>query len=155
MMLQIIRTDATNADFIQLVSLLDKELAVRDGEDHAFYAQYNQVDTIRNVVVAYLNDLPVGCGAFKPYAPGIEEVKRMFVQPAVRGQGIANQILKALETWASELNYNQLILETGQAQPETIGLYVKSGYVIIPNYGQYEQVENSVCFQKVMDASVH
>ena len=153
-MLQIIRTDATNSDFGQLVSLLDKELAVRDGEDHAFYAQFNKVDTIRNAVVAYLNDMPVGCGAFKPYAPGIAEVKRMFVQPAVRGQGIASQVLMALETWARELNYNELILETGQAQPEAIGLYVKSGYAIIPNYGQYEQVENSVCFKKVMDASI-
>ena len=149
-MLQIIRTDATNNDFMQLVSLLDKELAVRDGEDYAFYAQYNQVDTIRHVVVAYLHDTPVGCGAFKPYAPGVAEVKRMFVQPAVRGQGIASQVLRALEAWAKELDYNELILETGQAQPEAIGLYVKSGYVVIPNYGQYEQVENSVCFKKVM-----
>ena len=153
-MLHIIRTDATNSDFIQLVSLLDKELAVRDGEDHAFYAQYNQVDAIRHAVVAYLNDSPVGCGAFKPYSPGMAEVKRMFVQPAVRGQGIASQVLRALEVWARELNYNELILETGQAQPEAIGLYIKSGYVVIPNYGQYEQVENSVCFKKVMDASV-
>lgn len=153
-MLHIIRTDATNSDFIQLVSLLDKELAVRDGEDHAFYAQYNQVDAIRHAVVAYLNDSPVGCGAFKPYAPGMAEVKRMFVQPAVRSQGIASQVLSALEVWARELNYNELILETGQAQPEAIGLYIKSGYVVIPNYGQYEQVENSVCFKKVINASV-
>lgn len=147
-MLTLHRTDSTNPDFIQLVYLLDADLRIRDGEDHAFFAQFNKIDAIRNVVVAYLNGLAVGCGAVKAYTYGIGEIKRMYVRPKYRNQGIAGSILKELEKWAAELNFKQVILETGKAQPEAIGLYTKSGYRIIPNYGQYEHVESSVCLQK-------
>jgi putative acetyltransferase len=53
-----------------------------------------------------------------------------------------------LETWASELSFEKCILETGKRQPEAIRLYEKNGYKRIPNYGQYAQIENSVCFEK-------
>ena len=66
-MIQILRTDSENPDFIELVRLLDADLAKRDGKDNAFYAQFNKVDTIKYVVIAYENDKPVGCGAIKEY----------------------------------------------------------------------------------------
>ena len=72
----------------------------------------------------------------------------MYVPPALRGKGIASAVLAELEKWAKELNYKKCILETGKKQPEAIALYNKNGYCIIPNYGQYENVENSVCFEK-------
>jgi hypothetical protein len=53
-----------------------------------------------------------------------------------------------LEKWTAELSYGKCILETGIKQPEAIGLYKKSGYTVIPNYGQYAGIENSVCFEK-------
>ena len=59
-------------------------------------------------------------------------------------------ILKELEKWAAELNYTKCVLETGKKQPEAITLYLKNGYAIIPNYGQYIGIENSVCFAKVI-----
>jgi putative acetyltransferase len=148
--IKFIRTDSTHKDFIELVSYLDADLKIRDGEDHAFYAQYNKIDKIRHVIVAYQNRIPVACGAIKEYAPEIAEVKRMFVQPEFRKQGIAGKVLKELENWAGELGFRSLILETGKAQPEAIGLYTKCNYEIIPNYGQYENVENSVCMQKII-----
>ena len=144
MNLELIRTDSANKDFTELVSLLDADLKIRDGEDHAFYAQYNKTDKIKHVIVAYQNGFPVGCGAIKAYLLEVAEVKRMFVRPEFRGQGIAGRILKELESWAPELSFQQLILETGKAQPEAIALYLKSGYEIMPNFGQYENVENSV-----------
>ncbi len=52
--------------------------------------------------------------------------------------------------WASELGYTSCVLETGKRQPEAIALYTKNGYKIIPNYEQYEGVENSVCFRKII-----
>ncbi len=131
-----------------LVAALDKDLAIRDGDDHAFYAQYNKVDLIRHVVLAYDGSEAIGCGAIKEYAVGIMEVKRMYVPPARRGQGIASLVLNELEAWAGEMNYTKCILETGLAQPEAIALYKKNAYTIIPNYGQYAGVENSVCFEK-------
>jgi len=147
-MLQIIRTDSSNPDFRLLVSLLDQDLAVRDGAEHAFYAQYNKLDKIQQVVVAYLESMVVGCGAIKPFDTGVAEVKRMYVREELRGQGIAKQVLQELERWAEELGYTSCILETGKKQPEAISLYQKCGYTRIPNYGQYADVENSVCMQK-------
>jgi len=147
-MITLTRTDSANPAFRTLVAALDKDLAIRDGDDHAFYAQYNKVDLIKHVVLAYDGSEALGCGAVKEYAPGIMEVKRMYVPPAKRGQGIASMVLNELEVWAREMNYTTCILETGLAQPEAIALYKKNAYAIIPNYGQYAGVENSVCFEK-------
>lgn len=147
-MIQLIRTNSGNQDFIDLVKILDVYLAEKDGDDHSFYAQYNGLDTIKYVVVAYENDKAVGCGAIKEYEPGVMEVKRMFTSPEVRGKGIASKILSELENWASELSYKKCILETGGKQTEAIGLYKKNGYRLIPNYGQYAGVEYSLCFEK-------
>ena len=147
-MIRTIRTTSEHEDFVDLVRHLDADLAERDGKDHWFYAQFNKLDKIKHVVVAYDNDEPVGCGAIKEYAPDTMEIKRMYTAPESRGKGIASNILRELEKWASELSYERCILETGKKQPEAIGLYKKSGYTIIPNYGQYAGIENSLCFEK-------
>jgi GNAT superfamily N-acetyltransferase len=144
----IIRTNSENTDFIELVKLLDADLAIRDGKDHSFYAQYNKIDKIKYVVVAYNNNKPIACGAIKEFAPQVMEVKRMYTLPENRGKGIAQKLLTELEIWAKELSCVKCILETGKKQPEAIQLYKKSGYNIIPNYGQYIGIENSVCFEK-------
>ena len=142
------RTNSEHPDYQILIPKLDAELAKRDGDEHAFYAQYNKSDEIKHVVVAYFGSLPVGCGAFKVYDNNKIEMKRMFVMPNLRGMGIAGMVLKELENWASELGYHEFILETGTAMPEAIHLYEKNGYNRIPNYGQYEGKELSVCFAK-------
>ncbi|SIT82963.1 GNAT family N-acetyltransferase [Pontibacter indicus] len=149
-MLHLIRTNSDHKDFINLVRHLDAELAERDGAEHAFYAQFNKIDKIKYVVVAYEDEKPVGCGAIKEFEPGTVEVKRMFVFPQFRGKGIAGKVLAELERWAAELSFNKCILETGLKQPEAIALYRKSRYSRIPNYGQYAGVENSVCFEKLL-----
>lgn len=145
-----IRTDSANKDFISLVRQLDKDLAIRDGDDHPFYAQYNKIDAIKYAIVAYRNNEAVGCGAIKEYSPGVMEVKRMYVPDTLRNNGIATIVLSEIETWAKELGCSRLILETGKKQPEAIRLYERSGYTVIPNFGQYEGIENSVCFEKVV-----
>jgi len=147
-MIKIIRTNSENPEFIALVKLLDAYLAVLDGEDHLFYAQFNKIDKIMHVVLAYENEKPVGCGAIKEFGTGTIEVKRMYVSPISRKMGIASSILSELENWARELSYSRSILETGTMQKSAIGLYLKSGYKVIPNYGQYAGVENSICFEK-------
>ena len=149
-MIEIIRTNSENQDFVQLVRHLDADLAERDGNDHPFYAQFNKIDQIKHVVVAYEDSKPIGCGAIKEYAPNTMEIKRMYTSPGSRGKGIASRVLRELEGWAAELSYEKCILETGKKQPEAIGLYKKSGYKIIPNYGQYAEVKNSICFEKYL-----
>ena len=147
-MIQIVRTDSENADFIELVRHLDVYQAEKDGKDHAFYAQFNKIANLKFVVVAYQNEKPMGCGAIKEYNSNTMEVKRMYVTPEGRGKGIATTILTELENWATELSVTKCILETGKRQPAAIGLYQKNGYSLIPKYGQYTNVENSLCFEK-------
>jgi GNAT superfamily N-acetyltransferase len=76
------------------------------------------------------------------------EIKRMYTLPESRGRGIAAKVLSDLENWTKELSFERCILETGKKQPEAIALYKKNGYKLIPNYGQYAEVENSLCFKK-------
>jgi len=116
------RTTSENKDFIELVRHLDKDLAIRDGDEHAFYNRFNKIDTIKHVIVAYRDERPVGCGAIKAYNETTMEVKRMFVFPELRGQGIATKILGELENWAIELGYESCVLKTGKKQPEAIHL---------------------------------
>lgn len=147
-MITLLRTDSGNEDFIELVTHLDADLAERDGDQHVFYAQLNKIEGIKHAVVAFDNNIAVGCGAIKEYAPATMQVKRMYVSPGHRGKGIASAVLAELEKWAAEMNYKDCILETGKNQPEAIELYKKNLYQVIPNYGQYIGVENSICFKK-------
>lgn len=142
------RTDSGDHDFIDLVSLLDRELALVDKEDHSFYSQFNKIDKIKYVILIFDNEKPVGCGAIKEFGSDSMEVKRMFVLPVYRNRGLATVVLNELEKWSRDLQCTNCILETGKRQPDAIRLYTKNGYKQIPNYGQYTGVENSVCFEK-------
>ncbi|RZJ54567.1 MAG: GNAT family N-acetyltransferase [Flavobacterium sp.] len=149
-MINIKRTNSDDIDFINLVALLDQDLAIRDGDDHAFYNQFNKTDKIKHAIVYYEDNIPVGCGAFREKEPGKTEIKRMYVHPDHRKKGIASVVLKELELWAAEEGYRYTILETGKKQPEAIALYQKQDYIIIPNYPPYEKMDNSVCMQKTL-----
>ena len=146
-MMHLKRTNSKNKQFGKLVTELDSYLASVDGKEHDFYNQFNKIDAINNVVILTMNNETVACGAIKEYESGME-VKRMFTKPGYRGMGCAQLVLNELEKWTIEMNKTYCILETGKKQKEAIQLYVKSGYAQIPNYGPYQGVENSVCFQK-------
>lgn len=149
-MISFIRTDSQNEDFQKLVAELNEALRIMDGDEHAFYAPLNKTDLIKHAIVAYENNLPVGCGALRKYADETVEVKRMFVPKSHRGKGIASKILYELETLAKELNYKKCILETGKRQVEALQLYRSRGYKTIENYGSYKNVANSICFEKLI-----
>jgi putative acetyltransferase len=72
----------------------------------------------------------------------------MFVPIDKRGKGIAGKVLTELQVWAKELGYRKCVLETGDKMIEAIGLYKKHHFKMIPNYGQYANVESSICFEK-------
>ncbi len=150
-MIKVIRTNSKNEDFIQLVMLLDQLLARMDGREHDFYNQYNKIDAIQHVVLACYNNQPVACGAVKEFDAETMEVKRMFTMDEFREKGLASTILEELEKWAQELGYSKCILETGRRLPDAVRLYEKKGYRLIPNYGQYIGVANSICFEKKLN----
>jgi putative acetyltransferase len=148
--IKIKRCQYTDNDFVFLISHLDEELNNRHDNQRAVYDKYNKVDSIQTVIIAYNNDIPVGCGCFKHFDDNTAEIKRMFVETAYRGKGISKLILNELEKWAKETGYSWSILETGMKLPEAIGLYEKSGYTRIDNYGQYKDLPNSICFKKIL-----
>src|SRR5215213_7572549 len=148
-MAMIIRTTSDNVDFHKLVVELDKELWKRYPADiQAEYAPHNKIINLPTVVLAYVDDQPVGCGCFKRFDDRSVEIKRMFVKEDQRGKGIAANILKELEQWAKELSYENIVLETGSRQPEAIHLYKKLGYHTIDAYPPYTGMSDSICFKK-------
>lgn len=146
-----VRTTSDNKDFGDLVIQLDAYLRILDGEDHAFYAQFNKSNLLKNALVCYENEVAVGIGAYKEYDAETVEIKRMYTLPEYRGKGIAKAIVTELELWAKEEGYQLAILETGYLQKDAIGLYQKLGYEITDNFGQYIGVENSVCMKKSLN----
>ena len=149
-MISLKRTTSDNKDFEKLVVQLDAYLRVLDGEDHAFYAQFNKSSLLKNALIYYENEIAIGIGAYKEYDSETVEIKRMFTLPEYRGKGVAKTILSELENWAKEEKYSVSILETGFMQKDAIHLYKKVGYEVIENFGQYIGVENSICMKKTI-----
>ncbi len=150
-MIRILRTNSKNKNFIELIKSLDQELKIRDGDNHTFYNQFNKLENIHHVIVAFDNEKAIGSGSFKVYQNNIVEIKRMYVSSGGRRKGIASQILSELENWAKELKFTKCIMETGKQQSEAIQLYKKYGYSLTSNFGFYENVENSVCLEKIIN----
>ena len=148
--MQLLRANALHKDFIALVAELDKELAIIDGDDHAFFSTYNKTVDIHHTVIAYIDTKPVGIGAIKHYDAVTMEVKRMFLLSSFRVQIIANTILDELEKWTVELGYQSCILETSTRLPSAVKLYERTGYTRIDNYGQYIGVPTSICMRKTI-----
>lgn len=142
------RTNSADHDFRTLVAELDADLRLRNGEIMDIYDQHNIIEQIDTVVIAHLNNEPAACGCFKYYNEQAVEIKRMFVRPHARGRGLSRKVLTELEQWAKELGYTRTVLETGSKQVEALSLYPKAGYQLIPKYGPYVDLPDSICFSK-------
>ena len=143
-------TDGRNKDFIELCHGLDEFLneLVGGEENRSEYIQYNKLDDIHDVVIAYDKDVPVGCASFKKYDDENAEVKRVFVKKEYREQGISIELMKLLEERAREKGFKYFILESGEPLVAAMSLYRKIGYKVIQNYGQYVDMKESICMKK-------
>lgn len=149
-MIELKRTNSDNPAFQSLVAKLNLYLAEINGDKHDFFMQYNNIDVLNNVIVIYKNNIPVACGAIKEYDSKSMEIKRMFVPSEQRRNGYASYVLDELQKWSKELGYSKCILETSKNMTEAVALYTKHNFQVIPNYGQYANVESSVCFEKAI-----
>lgn len=86
--------------------------------------------------LAWLGDKAVGCAAIVA-KPGYAEIKRMYVEPTCRGQGIAKALMTRLESAAQQRGFVALKLETGIHQPEAIALYRHYGFTECDPFGDY------------------
>ena len=101
-------------------------------------------------LVARLDGEPVGCIGLRRHDADRAEVKRMFVRQAFRGRGLARLLMRASEEEARRLGYREVVLETGDEQPEAIALYRSSGYRPVPGFGYYRDSPKNRCFAKLL-----
>jgi len=92
----------------------------------------------------------IGCGGVCRFDGTRAELKRMYVVPEARGRGLGRLLLLELEAEARRLGYARIVLETGDRQPEALGLYASAGYERIPCYGIYATRALSMCFEKTL-----
>lgn len=104
-------------------------------------------------LVASSNGGAVGCGGIRRVDERTAEIKRMYVVPEHRGNGIARAVLAELERWAGAAGYERIILESGTAQPDACALYESSGYERIEPYGVWKDSPESICYAKDLGAT--
>jgi GNAT superfamily N-acetyltransferase len=135
-------------DGLALIAALDADLWERYPEDQAVYAGGNRLPAGTTLFVAYLDNVAVGCGAFKPFDSQTVEIKRMYTRPDARGQGVAAAILAALEALARAAGHTMAVLETGSRQVAAMHLYHKLGYRRRDCFGMYADMPLSLCYEK-------
>jgi GNAT superfamily N-acetyltransferase len=127
------------------------EIARRYGEDDTEPGEKpSAADVTVFLLAREATGRAVGCGALRALADGTGEIKRMYVEPAARGRGVARAVLAALEDAARSRHWHTLLLETGDRLHEAVRLYTKAGFVRVDNYGPYKGVTTSVCFAKAL-----
>lgn len=103
-------------------------------------------------LVGYMDEVAVACGGYRRLDDGTAEIKRMYVVPAARRRGLSRVVLAELERRAGTAGYRSLRLETGELQPEAVGLYESAGYSLIPCFGEYINDPQSLCYEKALPA---
>lgn len=138
-----------NEDLRQLIRHLDIDLLQRYPAEEIFGLDLSDAK-VHDIlfIVAYVNDIPVGCGAIRPIDEEATELKRFFVEEAYRNKGIAKRILMELEDRARQMEFRSIKLEVGEEQPEALSFYRKHGYSLIDRFGPYVDSESSVCYEK-------
>lgn len=139
------RTNGEDANFLTLCEQLSAFLAEVNGEKNSFFVQHNNTDAEMKVILAWEDGRAVGGGAFREVVDGIVEIKRMYVLPTHRKRGIGHGVLHELNHWADEMGMLETVLETHRDLTAAQHMYLGFGYQVIPNYGPYIGVNESVC----------
>lgn len=139
-------------DFILLSSELDAFLNIAIGGEskREKYKQFNQLDTMDYILVAYNEEFPIGCSALRQYSENEIELKRVFVRAKYRNQHIASQMMEYLISHAQTLGFSRMLLETGEFLKASVNLYKQLGFEVIENYGAYTNIQESLCMARVL-----
>jgi GNAT superfamily N-acetyltransferase len=153
---EVARVGFGHPDAIAMIAAVQGEYVARYGGEDETPLDPAMFDPPRgSFFVGYLDGRPVASGAWRRRddvealgSTSTAEIKRMYVDPTVRGQGLARAMLAHLERTASEAGAAVSILETGIRQPEAIELYRSAGYVEVPKFGFYCHAPLSRCYGK-------
>ncbi len=152
MNISVSRVPSDHADFLALVRLLDDAYFETYGDVYLNYQPLNALCHIRFAVVAYACGIPAACGGLAQIDADTAELKRIFVKPAYRRQGLARRVIAELEAAARESGCARIALETGADMAAAIALYQKLGYALSRNYGPYAGDDACVCMTKQLGA---
>lgn len=148
----------TSPDARALIARLNAELDERYPEPGANFFQLDPDEVAPGrgaFVIASRAGIAIACGGVRlleGVTPRTAEVKRMFVDPAARGGGIARRVLAVLTARARSLGARRLVLETGARQPEAVALYARAGFQKVAPFGEYVGSPQSVCMAMDLDA---
>lgn len=138
-MFSVSEVDKSDSDLLWLVNELDafqNELYPAES-NHCQDLSKVTDEQLRCVIVRDEGGSPAGCGALLFHENGSAEIKRVYIRPEYRGRKLGEQIVSAIETIATENNFNQLRLETGIHQQPAIALYRRCGYEICDAFPPY------------------
>jgi putative acetyltransferase len=109
------------------------------------------VDGVGALLMAELDDEPVGCGAYRVIddLPGSAEIKRMYVTLAGRGKKIGSALLAELERAGTAFGVQRFALEMGPRQPEALRMFESAGYVVCEPWGPFIGKDLSICMEKL------
>ena len=143
-------TDGKNEDFQRFYLITEEYYSELVGgmKNRSSFVPYNISDSITDVVIAYYDDIAVGCAGLKRYSDDDVEVKRVWVEPDYRGMHIATDLIEMLENQAKQKGFQRTILQTRETMIDAVRLYSKRGYYQIDNYPPYDKMEGAICFAK-------
>ena len=146
--MEIRKVTPENQDFRALAAELDAYYFTLVGDIQNRYAHVNRPENMQALAVVYDGQMPIAIGAWKRVDDKTAEIKRIYVRPAYRRQGVASALIPALEDSAAEAGFAQFILETARNTDASHQLYLSLGYQIIDYYGSPAGAENCLCFYK-------
>ena len=138
---------ASDPTVLQLFSEHDDFMIEFLGEDSQYYTRYTEQENIEKVWVAYVDNLPAGCIAYRSKTDSVGEVKRLFLREEYRGRGISKELLKTMEHHAVEQGCTTLFLDTRITLEPAVSLYRSFGFVIIFQQGLYIQMEKKLVIE--------
>ncbi|SFL48557.1 GNAT family N-acetyltransferase [Geodermatophilus ruber] len=137
----------------QLVDRVQREYVTRyGGPDEAVVDPAEFAPPAGLFLVAEVDGVPAGCGAWRVHEAGVVEVKRVYVEPGFRRRGLAQVLVRALEASAAAAGHRAVVLNTGDRQPEALALYAALGYTPAPGYGRYADSPGAVFLGKDLPA---
>ena len=144
--------DLDEPSVVRLLYALDKEIRARYDEpveDFVLNLDPEEVAPGSGAfVVAWADEEAIGCGAVRLIDAETAELKRMYIVPEYRRQGVAGAMLRSLEDHARALGATRVVLETVINPPAAVALYRAAGYEEIPTFGPYVESEISFCMGK-------
>ena len=139
--MRIVSINVTDPSVLQLFSEHDDYMIEFLGDDKWCYTRYSENENIENVWVAYSDDIPIGCIAYRKKSDGVGEVKRLFIRSEYRGRGISKKLLDTVECYVKKHGCHTLFLDTRITLEPAVSIYRSFGFSLVFQQGQYIQME--------------